>query len=68
MRKLSIGTDSTLGEYRRLTLMVFGHESAAVEYLDKLIAESKEGVNEEVIVAESQMLHLLGTIHNKGSF
>jgi len=59
MRKLSTGDDSTLGSYKKLTAIVLGEESAAVQYLNKKISESPKGENEEVLADESQMLLML---------
>ena len=59
MKKLSTGQDSTLGEYRKLTVAILGEDSEAVKFLDEKIAESSVGEKEEVIAAESQMLYLL---------
>ena len=66
MIKMSTGQDSTLKEYRRMAALFFGEESAATTFLDKKITESPNGEDEEVIAAESQMVHLLGQIHLKG--
>lgn len=66
MMKLSTGQDSTLGNYRKMTTAIFGEDSKAVEFLDKKIAESPNGENEEVIVEESQAVLMLSTIHNRG--
>jgi hypothetical protein len=59
MKKLSTGDDSTLGNYRKLSIEVFGAESPAVAYLDNLIAESSTGEDEEVLSDEAQMIYLL---------
>src|SRR3954471_7939512 len=58
---LSTGDPSTLKSYRALAVIAFGPASAAVKYLDKLIAESPNGENEVVIADEGQMIHLLAT-------
>jgi len=63
MKKLSTGQDSTLGEYRKLTVALLGEDSSAVKFLDKQIADSPGGKGEEVIAAESQMMYLLMNIH-----
>lgn len=63
---LSTGQDSTLGNYRKMTAAIFGEDSKAVEFLDKKIAESPNGENEEVIVEESQAVLMLSTIHSRG--
>ena len=62
MKKLSTGDDSTLGNYRRLASASFGESSEAVHYLDRKIAGSPHGADEEVIADESQMVQLLGTM------
>jgi hypothetical protein len=62
MQKLSTGDDSTLGNYRKLAKTFGGNPNKAVEFLDKKIAESPDGENEEVIADERQMVHLLGTL------
>jgi len=63
MRKLSTGEDSTLGAHRKMAVAVFGVDSPAVKFLDKEIAESPNGEQEEVIADEGQMVMLLGQIH-----
>ena len=62
MKKLSTGANSTLGEYRKLCVMFFGVRSHATKYFDRLIKESPNGENEEVITEESQMLYLVGQL------
>jgi hypothetical protein len=64
MRKLSTGDDSTLGNYRELSALVFGEDSPATKFIDQKIVESPNGAEEEVIVDESQMLYLLGSLAN----
>ncbi|MFA5559326.1 MAG: hypothetical protein WDA59_07765 [Methanofastidiosum sp.] len=61
MHKLSTGHDSTLGNYRKFAVMLFGEDSGAVTFLDKKIAESPNGENEEVLADEQQMIYLLAT-------
>jgi hypothetical protein len=56
VKKLSTGQDSTLGEYLKLA-KIFGPE--AVAFIQHKIDESPRGANEEVIVDEAQMVHLL---------
>lgn len=51
----------TLGEYRRLTAVLFGEASPAVWFLDDKIKYSRE--DDLVIANESQMLYLLISIH-----
>lgn len=59
MHKLSTGDDATLGNYRKLTALVFGSDSKAVEYLDQKIEEAPNGAEEEVLADERQMIALL---------
>lgn len=63
MRKLTTGHDSTLGNYRALTVAVFGADSPAVAFLDDKIRVSRKGADEEVLADEGQMVYLLGRIH-----
>jgi hypothetical protein len=62
MKKLSTGHNSTLGNYLKLTEVVFGKESKAAAYLNEKIAESPNGEDEEVIADEGQMIYLLSQI------
>jgi hypothetical protein len=64
MRKLSTGQDSTLGEYRKLTVALLGEDSPAVKFLDERITESPVGKKDEDIADEGQMIHLLMSMHN----
>lgn len=57
MKKLSVGCDSTLKNWRDLAAVTWGEDSAAVKLLDDRIAE--EGENAEVIADEGQFIHLL---------
>jgi hypothetical protein len=57
---------STLWYHREMAAAVFGAESPAVKFLDKKIAESPNGKNEEVVVEESQVIQMLFAIHEKG--
>lgn len=61
MKTLSGGMPSTLGSYRDIATAVFGEQSKAVEFLEAKIAE--QGVDEEVVLDEGQMLHLLMDLH-----
>ena len=65
MMKLSTGDDSTLGNYRKIASALFGEDSAPVVFLDKKIKESPNGMDEEVVVDESQVVYLLGNIFTK---
>lgn len=53
----------TLGDYRAMAKLLFGEDSEATKFLEKKIAE--QGANEEVVAHESQMMILLGTLHEK---
>jgi len=57
---------STLKYHRDMAVAVFGEESSAVKYLDKKIAESPNGPNEEVLVDERQIVFMLMNLHNEG--
>lgn len=50
---------ATLGEYRELCASIGGSDTEAVAFLDKKIAESPNGKDEEVIAEDSQMRFLL---------
>lgn len=65
MKKLSTGDDSTLGNYRKLSLAIFGEDSPQVRFLEKEIEESGSPYA-EVIQDESQMLLLLGSMMTGG--
>ena len=62
MRQISTGEDSTLATYRKIAVTLFGESSNAVDFMDEKIKDSKIGGTEEVIVDESQMLHLFGSL------
>lgn len=66
MRKLSTGDDATLGNYRALVMRVFGDTNKAVEFLDRKIAESPDGENEEVLADEGQMVYVLSRMAMEG--
>lgn len=61
MRKDEEGNEcpATLGEYRDLCAAIGGAECPAVTFLDKKIAASVRGRDEEVIAPDSQMRMLL---------
>lgn len=61
MRKDENGQDcpSTLGEYRDFCATLGGDKCRAVEFLDRKIHEAKQGRDEEVLQADSQMRALL---------
>lgn len=62
MKKLSVGNlDSTLDNWHMLSKAMFGPESQATKFLQEKI--DKQGPDEEVIVAEDQLLIALTQIH-----
>jgi hypothetical protein len=62
MNKLSTGQDSTLESYLKLCDLVFGKDSAQSKFIQDKADESPNGLKEEVIAEESQMLMLLGNM------
>lgn len=62
MKMLSNGMPSTLKSYQELTEQFFGKGSAQAEFINEKISKSLKGEDEEVIVDESQMLMLLGSM------
>ena len=65
MPKMSTGAAATLGNYRKIAIVIFGVDSKAVKFLNDKIKASPNGENEEVLAPESQMVYLLGTINFK---
>ncbi|WP_280755761.1 hypothetical protein [Paenibacillus sp. LBL] len=63
MKKLSIGQDSTLGNWRNLCAATFGPYSAPTVFLENKIKESPNGEEEEVLADERQLLHVLGNMY-----
>lgn len=59
MRTLSTGEPSTLETYRAMAMVLGGENSKAVRFFDEKIAQSPNGPAEEVIAAESQVVHLI---------
>jgi hypothetical protein len=62
MNKMSTGDDATLGNYRKFADLLVGPK--AVAFIDKKIAESPNGADEEVIADERQMIQLLASIEH----
>lgn len=62
MHKLSTGDDATLGNYLKMTRLVWGDDSKQVEFLTEKIDKSPHGKDEEVLADESQMLVLLASL------
>jgi hypothetical protein len=52
-----------LSYHRKMAVVVFGEDSAAVKFLDQKIADAPHGENELVFIHESQMVHLLIQLH-----
>ena len=67
MMKLSTGQDSTLGSYLKLCNIFFGEESEQTKFIIAKIASNPNGVDEEVIAEESQMMYLLFNLPPEGS-
>lgn len=62
MNKLSTGQDSTLESYLKLCDLVFGKDSTQSKFIQTMVDNSPNGLKEEVIADERQMLHILGTM------
>ena len=62
MIKLSTGQDSTLRSYLQLCDLVFGVDSPQSMFIKTKADQSSEGLDEEVIADESQMIMLLGSM------
>lgn len=60
---LSTGEKSTLGEYLRMSELLFGEDSQACVFLKNKIEENPFGKYGEVIQEETQMVQLLIQIH-----
>lgn len=59
MIKLSTGDDSTLENYRKLCVEIFGENSRATLFIDDQISKSPNGAKEEVTSDEALMVNLL---------
>jgi hypothetical protein len=59
MKKLSTGADSTLENWLQYSQATFGPESEATKFLEKKAEESPNGIKEEVIADEGQLLMTL---------
>jgi hypothetical protein len=62
MNTLSLGMPSTLGSYLKLCTLFFGEDSAQAKFIQTKIDESPNGLDEEVIAEESQMMYLLASL------
>lgn len=63
MKKMSTGQDSTLRNWIKMTTIFFGKDSAATAFLEKKATESPNGLDEEVIADEGQLVMVLGKMH-----
>jgi hypothetical protein len=61
MKQLSIGIDSTLENWIKLASIAFGEDSIPVEFLKE--KAEKQGLQEEVIADEAQLMQALGKMH-----
>jgi len=62
MKKLSIGLDSTLGNWIALSSSYFGQDSSPTKFLINKANESPNGIDEEVIADEAQLLLVLSKL------
>lgn len=62
MEMLSIGMPSTLGSYLKICNIFFGEDSPQSKFIQTKVNESPNGLEEEVIAAESQMMYLLASL------
>lgn len=53
----------TIGYHMSMAKVVFGENSKAVAWLQKKADESPNGLNEKVVMPESQVTYLLYSIH-----
>jgi hypothetical protein len=44
--------------------LLFGQDHPSVKYLDDLAEKSPNGLDEEILADESQMVYMLGTMRN----
>lgn len=61
MKQLSTGELATLGVYRDYCAQLFGPNSPATKFIDKLIVASPSGRDEEVNVDETTMVRMIVT-------
>lgn len=67
MIKLSTGEDSTLENYIKMSKAVFGADSPATKFLEEKAANAPDGIKEEVIAPETQVVMLLMKTHARES-
>ncbi|WP_341323404.1 hypothetical protein NSQ62_07990 [Solibacillus sp. FSL H8-0523] len=63
MKKLSLGLDSTLGNWIMLSSGTFGDDSGATKFLRDKAEKATNGLDEEVKTDEAQLLHVLMQLH-----
>jgi hypothetical protein len=54
------------GNYRKITVVLFGEDSKQVKFLDDKIKSSPHGSEEKVIADERQVLHMLASLQTLG--
>lgn len=67
VRKMSNGIDSTLENWINMTSLFFGEDSPATKFLQEKVAKSPNGLQEEVIEDERQLIMTLHMMNIKGS-
>ena len=63
MKKLSTGADSNLKNWIELSSFAFGKYSKAVQLLKEKAESSPNGLEEEVIADEEQLIMVLAKMH-----
>lgn len=61
MKEMSVGMPSTLGNWHKMSVAIFGPDSRATKFLQDKI--DVQGPDEEVIADEAQLIQVLVTIH-----
>lgn len=64
MHKLSTGMDSTLENWILMSRYVFGEDSNATKFLKQKAEKSPNGVKEEVLADEAQLIQVLILLHS----
>ena len=68
MKKISTGQDSTLENWIYLCIAIMGAESPATLFLKERAAESPNGMKEEVIADETQLILALVDMNLNGKW
>lgn len=55
----------TLGDYKRLSVLLYGKDSDAAKFFDQKIKASKKGEYEPVLADESQMINLIASFRSE---